>query len=312
MTTWGIASTIKAPAADVLRFAAYHLEAGVHRIYIYLDAENPVAYDALKAHPKCRPVTCDDAWWAKRRHGRPAKHQARQTMNATHAYNRKAEVDWLIHMDVDEFLVSGQSIATRLSSIPGDSPVARARPMEALSGAGGAFKGFIPGGPDRNRIVDDIYPTFGPYLKGGFLSHVAGKVFVRTGLDDVQVKIHNAFQAGEELKGVDLPQDQIALAHCHATTWDHWLAQYRYRLTKGSYRAELGPNKPRDKGGMSMHELFEMLQDDGGEAALRQFFDEVSADTPGLRARLERHGMLRHADLQTDAALATHFPNVSL
>ncbi len=311
MTTWGLSATILAPAEEILRFVAYHLEAGAHRIYIYLDAENPQAHAALKAHPKCRVTTCDAAWWARKKHGRPQKHQVRQTMNATHAYRRKTEVDWLIHMDVDEFLVSDQDIATHLSSFPPDTPVARTRPMEALSGTTQAFKGFVPGGPDRDRIVRDIYPTYGPYLKGGFLSHVAGKVFVRTGRDDVQVKIHNAFQSGEELKGIDMPQDQIALAHCHAKTWEAWLESYRYRLTKGSYRAELGPNRPRDKGGLSMHELFAMIEEDGGETALRAFFDEVSADSPALRARLGAHGMLRMANLDTDGPLSTHFPSVS-
>ena len=39
----------------------------------------------------------------------------------------------------------------------------------------------------------DIYPTYGLHLNGGFLSHVAGKVFVRTGHDGVGLRIHNAF-----------------------------------------------------------------------------------------------------------------------
>ena len=309
--TWGIAATILAPADEILRFVAYHLEAGAHRIYIYLDDENPDAYAALRAHPKCRVTQCDAAWWDKRSTGRPVKHQVRQTMNATHAYGRKTEVDWLIHMDVDEFLVADQYIATLLSSVPLNTPCARVRPMEALSGDTTAFKGFIPAGPAREKIVKDIYPTFGPHIKGGFLSHLAGKVLVRTGLENIQVKIHNAFQNGNELKGADLDQDILALAHCHAKTWEGWLAAYRYRLEKGSYRAELAPNKPRGKGGISMHELFEKIEQSGGETGLRAFFDEVCADTPDLRDRLDRHGLLRIASLGLDKALSTHFPNVN-
>ncbi|MGJ5618656.1 glycosyltransferase family 2 protein [Sulfitobacter sp. MF3-043] len=310
MTTWGISATIKAPADEILRFAAYHLEKGAHRLFIYLDEENPSAFEALSAHPKVRVTKCDDAWWLKRRKQRPEMHQARQTANATHAYRRRAELDWLIHMDVDEFLICDQHIGTILATLPGDTPLTRIRPMESLSGGTAAFKRFIPGGPDRDRIVTSLYPTYGLYTKGGFLSHLAGKVFVRTGLPDVTVKIHNAFQNGEQITGID-DQPGIELAHMHAKTWDDWRSSYQYRLTKGSYRAELGPNKPHEKGGLSMHELFTMIEKEDGEEGLRAFFEEVSADTPGLRARLDAHGLLALINLDLDSPMRTHFPNVN-
>ena len=49
---WGIVSTIKAPLHDVLGFAAYHLQRGAHRLYIYLDTPDAASFAALKAHPK--------------------------------------------------------------------------------------------------------------------------------------------------------------------------------------------------------------------------------------------------------------------
>lgn len=307
--SWGFVTTALAPAEEILRQVAYHLDLGAHRAHIYLDAENPAAFAALKGHPKCRVTTCDAAWWSKHGPQRPKKHQVRQAVNATHAYGRKRDTDWLIHMDVDEFLVPAGALDDILSGIHDD--VARARPMEVLAGSATAFKGFIPGGPDRARLVHDIYPTFGPHLHGGFLSHLAGKVFVRTGLPDVTLRIHNAFQNGAEVKGTDLPQATLALAHCHAKTWDDWRAAYRFRLERGSYRADLGPNKPRDQGGSSLHELFAHIERTGGETALRAFFEEVCADIPALRARLEGHGLLRHATLDTDAAVSRHFPDFS-
>jgi hypothetical protein len=303
-TKWGISATILAPVREILGFAAYHLEAGAHRIYIYLDDDNQAAFEALKAHPKIRPTLCDEAWW----NGKPPKkHQVRQTHNATHAYKRRAEVDWLIHMDVDEFLVSDRPVADVLASLPDGDTIARIRPMEQLAGDGTAFKAFVPNGPDRNRIVADLYPTYGSFIKGGFLSHLAGKCFVRSGLDGVRVQIHNAFQHDDMLKGPETTQG-IDLAHCHATSWDNWYAAYRYRLEKGSYRAELAPNRPRDKGGLSMHEVFAMIEAEGGTQGLRAFFDEVCADTPVLRQRLAAHGMLKHAKLDLNTTISKHFP----
>ncbi len=305
---WGLTSTILAPAPDILQFAAHHIEAGAHRLYIYLDADNAEAFVHLDAHPKVRVTVCDAKYWRQRKRDRPDTHQLRQTANATHAYNRKAEVDWLIHMDVDEFLVSERPVADILADRPADPPATRIRPMEQLSGTPSAFKAFVPNGPDRARIVADIYPTFGEYLKGGFLSHLAGKVFVRTGLPNIHVRIHNVFQNGKMLD-CDDRQDGIDLAHAHAKSWEDWIAAYRYRVTKGSYRPELGPNRPYEKGGLSMHDLFQMVEAEAGEAGLRRFFDEVSADTPRLRDRLTAHGLLRETDLELDRKIATHFPD---
>lgn len=310
MTRWGVTATIRATTPDILHWAAYHLDAGADRLYIYLDDDNLDAFNILKAHSKIRVTLCDEIYWQKRKGARPATHQVRQTANATHAYRHNPQVDWLIHMDVDEFLVSDQPIAQTLDALAPNTLTARIRPMEQLSGDASIFKGFVPTGPDRARIVADLYPTYGAFLKGGFLSHLAGKVFVRTGLDKIHVRIHNVFQGGEMIPTAER-QPHIDLAHAHAKSWESWLAAYRYRLTKGSYRPELGPNKPYDKGGLSMHDLFQMIEAESGLAGLRAFFDEVCADTPALRARLEKHGLLRRANLSLKHPIATYFPHTA-
>jgi len=309
-TRWGLTATILAPAPEILRFAAYHLEAGAHRLYLYLDDENSEARAALKAHPRVRVKTCDPAYWRKQTGRRPQKHQVRQSHNATHAYRRAPDVDWLVHMDVDEFLVPERPVAEILGALPAEQQIARIRPMEALSGDNTHFKAFIPNGPDRANTVAAIYPTYGPYIKGGFLSHLAGKVFVRTGLEGIRVQIHNVFQDDDIIDGPE-QQPGIDLAHLHAKSWDDWLAAYRYRHENGSYRPELAPNRPRDRGGLSMHELFAMIESEGGVAGLRAFFDEVCADSPDLRSALDARGLLRRVDLNLDAILPRHFPDAT-
>lgn len=305
MTKWGLVATIKAETNDILRFAAYHLDRGAHRLYIYLDADNPTAFAALKAHPKTRVTLCDNAYW-QQAGGRPKKHQARQTRNATHAYNRRVEVDWLIHMDVDEFLWPDTKVADILAALPADIHCARARPIESIAGDGTLFKGFIPPGPDRNDIVRQIYPTFGDYVKGGFLSHVAGKLFVRTGKQNVTLKIHNMFLNDDMNPGqTELPT--LALCHCHSKSWQDWLASYRYRLEKGSYRAELAATSA--SGGVTLHDMFQQIEIDDGEAGLRAFYNEVCADSPELRRALQSRGLLHRCDLELSRKAAKHFPD---
>lgn len=303
--SWGLVTTIKSEAADILRFAAYHLDQGAHRLFLYLDAPCPDAELHLSTHPKCRVRLCDDSHWRRRKGGRPGKHQVRQVFNATHAYARAEDVDWLGHIDVDEFIFG--DVASQLGTAAGDT--LRIRPMELLAGGDGtAFKGFVPPGPDRRSRVARMYPTYGDYLKGGFLSHVAGKLMVRTGRDGLIYNIHNVYDGDVPNPG-EAEASSLHLAHCHARDWAEWYAHFAYRHKRGSYRADLPPAHKPESGVMSLHDMLSALLDEGGEDALRAFFDEVAADTPDVRGRLNAEGGLRFADLDLEAKLKRHFPD---
>lgn len=312
MTRWGIVSTIKAPARDILNFAAYHLERGAHRLYIYLDAPEPAVLDRLKAHPQIKPVTCDAAWWAKR-NGRPEKHQSRQFLNARHAYNRRVEVDWLTHIDVDEFLWPARPIDEQLAALPLECLCARVRPIEALAPApddtrpGTSFKAFHLDPAARQAAAERVFPSFGRYLSGGFLSHVAGKLFYRTGIEGLRAKIHNVEVDGQQNPGERALED-TELCHMHAQSWEDWQRSYAYRMTKGSYRAELKPQVNRASGGLTLHDLFTEIESRNGEAGLRAFYEEICLATPALCDRLAAEGLLRHHDLALDKAREKHFP----
>lgn len=305
---WGLSSTIKAPVADILGFCAFHIEQGAHRLYIYLDDPDSAAYPFLKAHPKIRVRLCDDGWWRKRTGKRPGKHQVRQSLNATHAYARPADVDWLIHMDVDEYLWPDTTVTNHLALQSSDILTIRVRPAESLAGNGTFFKSFVPSGPDRPQIVNRLYPTFGSYLRGGFLSHTAGKVFVRTGLNDLTIRIHNVYQGGIMNPG-ERELEGITLLHRHAHTWNDWQAHFRYRLQHGSYRADLPALRPADQGGMNLNDLFHLLEQEGETEGLRAFYDEVMSDEAGLVQRLQAEGLLRQHDLNLESKIRTQFPD---
>ncbi|SPJ27280.1 glycosyltransferase family 2 protein [Falsiruegeria mediterranea] len=307
-TTWGIVATIKAPTQDTLKFAAHHLELGAHRVHIYLDAPDELAFAHLKAHPKVRVTTCDDAYWIKWGKERPDMHQPRQSLNATRTYRRNPQVDWLAHIDVDEFLWPAQPLDQILAAVTPETLCLRARPREQLAGPGDWFKGFIPPGPDRSRLISDLFPLYGRFVKGGFLSHVAGKVIVRTGLDKIGIRIHNAFQGGKtQVPSADLTD--VPLLHCHAKDWEDWRRSLAFRRSKGAYRASLAPNIARDKGGLSMHELLAEIEDQEGEAGLRAFYDELNAISPEGRQRLADQDLLYQCPLDLDRKLRKQFPD---
>ncbi len=304
---WGVVSTIKADAGDILTFAAYYLEAGAHRLLLYLDAPCPDAFPHLKAHPKIRVTECNETYW-RRMGRRPVKHQVRQSANASRAYHRQAgDVDWLLHCDVDEFLWSAESVGTRLAALPSDVCCARARPVEVLAGGDGtAFKGCLPVVGQEARAAR-LYPQFGKHLKGGFLSHVQGKLFTRTGIDGLEIRIHNVLLDGGTNPG-EAKLDGMDLCHFHAADWHNWISHYRYRLQKGSYRAGLAPFRPRGTEGITVHELLSAIEADQGEAGLRTFFDEVCADSPDLRDRLRAEGVLKIRELDLASKRRKHFP----
>lgn len=312
--TWGVVSTVKAPTKDILNFAAHHLDLGAHRVFIYLDEPNQAAVYALKNHPKCRVIETDEGYW-RRRKGRPDKHQPRQTANATHCYNRKPQVTWLTHIDVDEFLWPSVDLTSQLAALGDSIRSARVRPIEALaddptssSDDGGTWcKGFARLQRDRRAETNAIYPTYGDHLNGGFLSHVAGKVFVRTGLDNVSLRIHNAF-FDKEADPDPEPLDQMSLVHLHAHSWAHFKEFYEFRIKKGSYRESLKAAPMPDGVALNMNQLFLALEDEGGEAALKAFYTQVCTATPDLRARLAKFGHLHRVYLKLDDKRRAQFP----
>ncbi len=310
MTRWGIVATIKAPRAAIERFAAWHLDQGAHRVLIYLDEGDQVLADALNRHPKLRVTACDDRYWQGRGR-RPDKHQVRQTMNATHAHNRAArDLDWLAHIDVDEFIAPDVPLADTLAALPADVLCARLRPWEALEPVADSplhFKGFTRDPRARRDQTLTLYPRFGPWLNGGFLSHTAGKLIWRTGLKPLSVRIHNIYQNDIENPGM-VELDDVPLLHFHAADRAHFMAAYRYRLTKGSYRADLKPNKPREDGGLSMHELLSRIEAAEGEAGLTAFYTEIATARPDLLAGLAQAGRLLTRDFDPELARARHFP----
>ena len=316
MTTWGIVATIKARPKEVLSFVAYHLEQGADHLFIFLDNENPIAQAALAQHSQVTVIRADDDYWMARNNKRPAKHQVRQTINATYAYENAGTLDWLVHIDVDEFLCPADSVLDVLNRVAPDVVCARVHPAEALARDG--MDGLDPGAtyckarmPTNIKSCDleaQIYPKFGGYIRGGFVSHFGGKIFVRTGQDDLIFRIHRATINGQEI-GPQIRLSDIELCHRHITGWESWQKVMGFRMRKGSYRADLKPTRPTEVGGVSLHELFTFLNEQGGETALRAFFEEVCLARPELLETLKSHNLLRIYHLNLDAKRKKQFPH---
>jgi hypothetical protein len=103
--------------------------------------------------------------------------------------------------------------------------------------------------------------------------------------------------------------NDITLCHGHARSWKEFIRAYRFRLERGSYRADLAPMRPLPEGGLTLNQLFRTIEEKQGEIGLRAFFDEVFADTPDHCHRLQEEGLLHLCDLELDRTRARHFPD---
>ncbi|MGR3503747.1 glycosyltransferase family 2 protein [Pseudaestuariivita sp.] len=309
---WGLVTTTNAPTKTVLDFAAYHLDQGAARLWLFLDAPNPELAELLSKHRQIKVVETDDAYWAKKGR-RPDMHQPRQAVNARHAYNRSKRLGWLAHIDVDEFLWPETRVADHLSTLPDTCHVARMRPVEALAPDPAHpqethyYKATPIDRKARAAVTAQLYPDYAGLIDDGFLSHVAGKIFVRCGLQQVKIKIHNATVADVENPGQqELPA--ISLCHRHAEDWQTWRERFDYRLERGAYRSSLGRKGPS---GLTLHEVFVALRDHGGEHALKAFHTALCTATPMHLAALERAGMLHERPLDLVQKRQRYFPDVT-
>ncbi len=294
---WGIVSTVKAPLSQVARFIAFHLDLGAHRVHIHLDQPNPALAERL-SHPRVRFYQCDNDYWA----GKPEKlrhsHQLRQAFNASRIY-RISQLDWLAHIDVDEFMLAPEPMATLLAGSEPTATHIAMTPVEMLC-CGGDPHHFKRTGP--KAALRRIYPTYGDHVSGGFIGTQSPKNIARTGLDGVRLGIHALRHHGRIVRPAAIVPG-LEIGHAHAPDWDTFRNHVNYRLEKGSYRNRKGRFSPL--GG-----LIKTLLEDGGETALRHFHTELSVATPERLDLLSAHDMLVTRTLDLDAKVARFFGNL--
>lgn len=300
---WGTVSTIKAPLSDIARFAAYHLDLGASEINIYLDQPDAAVAEFFAPHKSVKITQCDHLYWKNKPEKAISSHQLRQAFNASRCY-RRSRMDWLAHIDVDEFLLTPRPLAQLLAEVPADAAFARIRPAELLAQpdpwSGPAHFKLTRRELDLPKaVLSDIYPEFGAYVPEGFLGYSGGKNIARTGLDGVRLGIHGLLHNGARVENGH-PLTQVHVGHAHAPSWDDFQRHFEFRMTHGSYRKD--PNDP-----MRLRDVLDLVIAAEGQPGLRRFFEQVNVAAPALLDRLAAHDMLLTARLDLDDKVARWF-----
>ncbi|WP_425039539.1 glycosyltransferase family 2 protein [Primorskyibacter sp. S187A] len=299
---WGVVCTTNAPISDVAAWVAHYTELGAHALHVFLDAPDAETEALLAPLPHVHVTSCDARYWERVNKKRPAAHQLRQSFNATETL-RTTDLHFLGHMDVDEFLISPVPVARALDFVPPDMAHARVRPVELLAPLSGPprhFKRSHKRAGHRKQVLEAIFPNFGPYLAGGFISHTTGKVFARTGIPETRLGVHMLKSNGANITNMtELPR--MALAHCHTSGFAHFRDRIAFRLERGSYR------KAPEKETMALQDVLTFLIKEEGEEGLRSFYDEVCTARPELLQALDERGMLMTHDLELAAKVVRVF-----
>lgn len=295
---WGTVSLVKAPLARIAAFAAHHLDMGADRIHLHLDEPQPEVLDFLARHPGIAVTTCDATWWAGQKKPRMKTHQLRQAWIATQTY-QTSDLDFLAHIDVDEFILAPEGFKDRLAALPADIAAVHLPPAELLAGTTDLFKLTPADAGQEKAVLEDVYPNFGGHLRGGFISHREGKLIARCGLQGVRFGLHALLLNGHPASNrMALPE--VRLGHAHAPDWQTFQRHLEFRLTQGSYRKT-------DDEVLGLHDILALLQEEDGEHGLRAFFAEVCEGNARLTAALEARGMLLRAPLDHDAKVKRIF-----
>lgn len=241
MASWSVVSTLKAPEEKVLAFVAHHLSLGADHLWLYFDDPAQPVPDSLAAHPRVTVTLCDEAHWVDACKKRPPQHQNRQTQNARLTYRERVTSDWIVHIDVDEFLLTLRPISDILEEAAADTIAMRLEPFEAM---------HDPLLPDdiytarefRGALRHEYWPrrraALGPYrkvIRDGMLSHSVGKTIYRTRISGLVPRLHAVMLNKVMVTPASWLPD-IKLLHFHAQDKAAWLAAVPFRITKGAYQ----------------------------------------------------------------------------
>lgn len=300
---WGVVSTVKAPLRQIARFAAWHLDLGAAAMLLFLDDPDPLTVEVLSRQRRVKLTECGPDYWRDKRPKTRETHQLRQAFNATRAY-RRTRLDWLAHIDVDEFLLLPRPMTDILAETPEDAPYVRFPPAELLAQPD-PWRGEVhfkltrkQAGQPKSALAE-IYPEFGAYVPEGFFSYTGGKNMARTRMDHIRFGIHAVLQRGERLPDGYIPPGCF-VGHAHAPSWEMFARHLRFRLDHGSYRK-------KEHETMKLQDVLELVKETEGDPGLRRFYEEMCRATPQLLARLRAHDMLVTARLDLDEKVARWF-----
>ncbi|KAJ55022.1 hypothetical protein ACMU_14800 [Actibacterium mucosum KCTC 23349] len=263
---------------------------GATKIRLYLEGpDGPAFAEKLKDFAGCEPIIADNTHYATYLpNGLGAIFPQRQHTNATAAY-REMDVDWILHIDADEFLQS-TDLSDELDRLPADINSVRFVNGERYFVEGEEADTPLNGHCLAPLLAD--HPTSAPFRKepyvsftnNGFTAHDLGKSATRAGVP-VEIQVHWPDPSPLIRSHIS---NESWLVHYDAITPTHWLSKLLrfHRANRRMYR------NPRT-GGQRYKQIQYFLARNWDLEEATRIFDALRRLTPDHAEQLRKLDLLR-------------------
>ena len=246
--SWSVVTTVRAPEYQVNEFLEHYVGLGADKIYVFFDDENFASYSVERFAGKVITFVCDDRYWEtiycapplNDRTGRPAAVERRQGVNALFA-REIMHSEWLLHVDIDEFIYVKKDVAEVLSVYPDTVFSVLLRTLEAvyddvrLQGEETQtvyFKKSV----QQQDLLQQIYSA--ELLKcasNGLWGTVIGKSFVRKHPEIKSMSVHWPTPVDASLT-TNVPTYYIDLLHFEGQSYELFKEKFMLRVFKNVAR----------------------------------------------------------------------------
>lgn len=242
--TWSVAVTARAPAYQVDEFLEHYIGLGADRVFLFFDDEAYSSYDAPRFSGKVISFVCNDAYWATAfvappmlaKIGRPDAIEIRQGANALFA-REIMHSDWLLHVDVDEFIYAKKNVQDVLGDIPGNVFSVLLRTLEAvydevkLPGQEAKTNYFKKSVGQRDLLKQIYSEEILSCANNGLFGTITGKSFIRKHPEIKSMSVHWPFPVDLSLK-TNVSTYYIDLLHFEGQSFQLFKDKFKLRVYK--------------------------------------------------------------------------------
>jgi hypothetical protein len=313
---WGVVATVDEPLCLLAAFVAHHKALGAARIFLYLDKPAPEVAAFFAGDPAVVLTRTDSAYWQGKGEA-PQVHVRRQLFNAMDAYDR-ADVDWLLHCDGDEFLYLTDVLAAELGALP-RSVVSLTIPNTERVWLAGQDRPTIFAGAERHPVrratggLSEVYGAAHRYLNQGLVGYPNGKSFARTG-QKLFLGIHSTKHRSEDgwaehdSKVKAWESTTARLIHFDGLTPLHWKVKLLRKVQDARSDAIL-----KTRLGERRFAQIEALRGSAGQpAAVRALHDSLRMLDDAMAERLVALGLLTAMPVDPWRAAVAAYPGAAL